>query len=621
MKIIILTMLLCLSIGVEAQWKTIDRWFAAPDTLYEAFGVCSHITNTEYNKRDININMAKEMGASYIRSDMWWWQKLSAFDSIAVSLKTADMKFLPILDHYTKNGTSWLDIDNYAAYVDTLVARYPQYEFWEAINEFELVHKKDGTTNELAQYYTTVLKRISEIVHKYNKKVLFDGIALHPPHDPFVKTTAELGAFEYVDVMNFHCYTGVLCESVLMSELSGLLKVMKDYNAANKPLWITETGSSTQRPTKSKAQFFSEVVPAALERIGVSKEAKIAIVDDDIYEIHGGSEIQVEALREFYPNIEYINLSDITNLDPVEYPVLLPTANETFPNDFHDALVSYVQQGGTIIFADGAPLYYTKQPGEKQTFANYYNTLRRLHMKLELWWNSDFAQSQLPRHVSEVSRTKEFPNVRYNLTIPSDSVMRYISTTFLQSGDSLISICNAGDKLHQASVCGLIRLNSNMKGNIIFDTRANINCNNVTETLQAKRLGRTLLMSLSLGVSKVFTYHLRAFEDNPDYNEHHFGILHKDFSPKPAYIAYQTLHRFLPDGSTRPTLWHDEQSNAYRAEWATPDGHEITAYWTELGQESTSIPHGAKVYDYLGNDITPNDLNITYENALTYVVN
>lgn len=620
MKKILLASLLSLAIDATAQWKAIERIFTAPDTLHEAYGVCSHITNIEYEKRDENIRMAKAMGASYIRSDMWWWQKMSAFDNVAASLKAADMKFLPILDHFTKNGNAWRDIDRYAAYVDTLVARYPQYEFWEAINEFELVHRKEGSFQELAKYYTAVLKRISETVHKYGKKVLYDGIALHPPYNPFVKTTAEMGALEYVDVMNIHCYFNSNCENVLMHELNGLHKVMKDYGAADKPLWLTETGSSTEQTKQSKVQFYGEVVPAALKRLGIKTSAKIAVVHDKTYGFDGATERQLEFLRRVYPNFEYIALDDIAFLNPKEHPVLLPTNCETFPRAFHDALVEYVRQGGTVVFPVGSPLYYTQEPKGKLIQTNYNEVLHRLHMKLELWWHGDFANSKLPRHVSKVVRTNNFPGIQYNRAIPADSVMRYISSAYLQPGDSLISVCNAGDANHKASVCGLIRLNSNMKGNIIFDTETPDNSSTNTEEMQAKRLQRVTLMAYALGVSKVFTYNLRAFENKPDYNEDHFGILHKDFSPKPAYVAYQTLNHFLPDGSTRPTLSRNELSGAYRATWTTPDGHSVTAYWIERGQDSVRIPRRAKVYDYLGNDITPKKKSIHYENSIVYIV-
>ena len=48
---------------------------------------------------------------------------------------------------------------------------------------------------------------------------------------------------------------------------------------------------------------------------------------------------------------------------------------------------------------------------------------------------------------------------------------------------------------------------------------------------------RSILVSLAVGVEKFFAYELRATESDPYYSESHFGIVHRDLSPKPAYDA------------------------------------------------------------------------------------
>ena len=71
----------------------------------------------------------------------------------------------------------------------------------------------------------------------------------------------------------------------------------------------------------------------------------------------------------------------------------------------------------------------------------------------------------------------------------------------------------------------------------------------------AAALMRIYLTVWSSGlVEKTFWYDFRDDGDDPEYNEHHFGIIHRDWTPKPMiYDGYrlmaETLDGFQPDGS------------------------------------------------------------------------
>lgn len=50
--------------------------------------------------------------------------------------------------------------------------------------------------------------------------------------------------------------------------------------------------------------------------------------------------------------------------------------------------------------------------------------------------------------------------------------------------------------------------------------------------------GRTFDMMKAAGVAAYFPYEFRASERDPFYSENHFGLVHRDFTPKPAWKAY-----------------------------------------------------------------------------------
>ena len=97
------------------------------------------------------------------------------------------------------------------------------------------------------------------------------------------------------------------------------------------------------------------------------------------------------------------------------------------------------------------------------------------------------------------------------------------------------------------------------------------------EIIQAQRLPRIYLISLAFGIEKVFWYKSRSNElSNQDSS--HFGLWHKDYTPKPAFYAYQNLIKMCPDKSVRPVL--RRQEDVYIAQWKRPDGKKVYALWT-----------------------------------------
>ncbi|OHB66259.1 MAG: hypothetical protein A2V70_04905 [Planctomycetes bacterium RBG_13_63_9] len=100
----------------------------------------------------------------------------------------------------------------------------------------------------------------------------------------------------------------------------------------------------------------------------------------------------------------------------------------------------------------------------------------------------------------------------------------------------------------------------------------------VSPPQQAEMLARAYLLAFQAGVQVVFWYEFQAPEGKADYNEDHFGIVHRDLSPKPAYTAMATLARVRPGGSKvldRP--WRT--GDVYHPSWQCPDGKTAWALW------------------------------------------
>ena len=80
-----------------------------------------------------------------------------------------------------------------------------------------------------------------------------------------------------------------------------------------------------------------------------------------------------------------------------------------------------------------------------------------------------------------------------------------------------------------------------------------------------------------------FWYNLRAREREPMEREDHYGIVHRDLSPKPAWQACRTLTGLCPSGSSVPEL--SVKGALYLANWKRPDGVRVWALWSTEPQE------------------------------------
>ena len=139
-----------------------------------------------------------------------------------------------------------------------------------------------------------------------------------------------------------------------------------------------------------------------------------------------------------------------------------------------------------------------------------------------------------------------------------------------------------------------------------------------SEETQAQRLPRIFLISFALGVDKVFWYNFRSNEMDLDDKECHFGIVHKNYIPKPAFYAYQTLVKMCPDKSKRPEL--KRRGDVYIAQWKKPNGEKVCGLWTSKKKITLNIRGSFSSYNIYGDKMILFNNSVEVSPSIIYIV-
>jgi hypothetical protein len=101
----------------------------------------------------------------------------------------------------------------------------------------------------------------------------------------------------------------------------------------------------------------------------------------------------------------------------------------------------------------------------------------------------------------------------------------------------------------------------------------------VSERQQAGLLARCYLAAVASGACQnISWYDFREDGADPFYNEHHFGVLRHDLTPKPAYRAFATVARRLAGRTSPEPLDAGEGVLAYR--FTGPGRSPVVAIWS-----------------------------------------
>lgn len=613
-----------LSFGMVPHCLNAQPLFLCSPTIGDDYGVCTHITrpSLDFKIRNRELDLTHEIGIEWVRSDLDFGNYFGSleeedpriFDAVLQSCESHDTQLLGILTWMGK--WPWLD-EQYDAYVKKLAQHYDgRIRYWEALNEVNLFPKREN----LEENYLYTLQTTYETLKSINgdNQVLLSGLA--EVTNEFLSHISSMGAHKFFDIMNFHSY---LAPEALVPSFHRIDSVMQ-RDGWCKPVWLTECGMHTAETGNSSLGFFDDLLPEALHLLGITEnKVCVGVLSDTKQGYHALTEEETDLyLRPYCKQIREISFPELAEVCTKNLPVLMASKDEYFPANQFSILVDYVRRGGTIILCGGMPFYYDAH-NEEGTFYNRKeigtSLYRQLHMSPQNAWNANQTGEKLSE-TPDVVRLCKNAKFSYQWNFSTQSPARYLSGSNLQPGDSLISLITAGTENCQGTVAGIYKLNSDLKGNIIFQTRMYSMLLPNREAEQARRVARIYLLAFAHGISKVFWYNLRSQENDMKYSEDCFGLIHADFSEKPSMQAYRTLVQMCPPGSTRPRL--EIESNLYKCMWEKPDGSDITALWSP--ERTISYPlkkFRGKAIDHLGRPIIPSKKSIRVGGGIVFLVN
>lgn len=598
---------------------------AAQPGAYDPYGVCAHVSRSEFEIAPQEFKLMRAAGINWVRTDFDWlriqprkdgeWNFRKLDELIALAKKNG-MNVLPILDYDVPWATpAYKHMELWREYVRRTVTHFKNdLRFWEVWNEENLAGMWRDVPN--GANYAMLLKASYGEIKKIDPKlqVLYGGTAGIPL--AFVEDSLKAGAASGFDIMNIHPYRkDNVPEDALVRDIRDLRALLAKYGAGEKPLWITEIGW----PTNQANTLFRSLLIPILENSGFNlKQVKIACVHDPAYPFSTiSTTIDFRKIFPMAKSVDTVTLKELAKLNPKEYPVLIPSVDETFPMAYFDALENYVKRGGTVIFSRGVPLYYDlvkKADGRTEKVQVDDRYRNRLHIGWAAWW----TDKGVPHNTSRTAVAPEFKGKVKIQDLPGEI---FLTDKKLKQGDRLVPIIYGVRDGFRGLSGALFELNSDLKGKVIAVTYKS-STGGSTEQFQAEVLPRTYLLAFSAGVRRLFWYEFQSPEGIPFDQESHFGITHKDLSPKPAYLAYKALTAMRPDGSTVPQV-NTAANGIYTAVWSRPDGRKVHAVWTAREKRKCALRITGKIESavgYLGQKASVNASAFTATPQIVYLL-
>ena len=341
---------------------------------------------------------------------------------------------------------------------------------------------------------------------------------------------------------------------------------MKEYRI-DVPIWITEFGNST---SPFREGFTRAVVEAGLKKLGFKPETlKYAvIVDDEMMFYTDGVNLRTSDYMPAGATRREVSFAGLETLSPDECPVLALPGSEEFPGVKLPSILNWLRRGGTVILPNSLPFYFDLVQREDGYFDRIQVNKKYIE-PFHIDWFAFWTRPGTPQLLRKIVPAPEFPDLKIRQV---DSI-RFISNANCRGNDRMIPLVYAqAEGGFQAPIAALFCFDSDLKGNFLWLTnnQGSVSC---SESLQAALFVRHYLVALGCGVQHVFYYRYRAGENDKG-PEAHYGILHQDFSPKPAAVAAAELTRRNPPGGT-PVKLERIGRGAFRADWKRPDGTSV----------------------------------------------
>jgi len=568
-----------------------------PETV-PCYGVCAHVVRGDYNAQSKTFEMARVAGIDAVRCDIAWslCQKepggkfdFSRYDELFNGAEAAGIEVLPIVLYPPKWARpAHKHIPELTEYTEALMlhlrGRIRAIEAWNEPNLKGFWHDEPNPTNYLAALSAVykAVKRIDPSV-----RVMFGGTSTIP--FDWIREIYRLGGAKYFDAMSVHPYCRWFApEGLLDADLEKLRSLMAEYGDGKKPIVITELGWATH-----SVGVDGEALRAGLAAARPEKKAWNVVFAATAADSDGKPSPDVAAaIEEALPTGSQAEVClgarlrarlAAGDVDAVMYPF-----DESFPVDTADDVFEFVKGGGTLVCLRGMPMYFAVSETSPGVFAfaghnKHWAMRQRLRIAESAWWidpnipKSGFA---FPTDAARAAGFKCDP--------AGVSVNRFQTPKLLKPGDEWVPLLTLKDKSgREAVAASVVRFNSDMKGRlVVFGTTGLGLGGTCDESTQAKYLVRSLAIALAEGVEACYWYEFRAPERNATYSEWHFGLVHANFSPKPAYGAYMNFVAQRPRGSVQSTApWHDGRRTLFFPQWTRPDGTKAGVIWRKGAPE------------------------------------
>ncbi|MDO5581387.1 MAG: cellulase family glycosylhydrolase [Planctomycetia bacterium] len=612
-----------------------DRSECAEQTNTSPYGVCAHLGGgEEHREMPKNLLLMKEAGIDWARADFSWSgverpQGQWHFDHLDRLLDEADkagLKILPILNYDVPWATpAYKHLDAWKEYVSQLVSRYKdRIRYWEVWNEENL--KGFWRDDPKGESYAVLLKETYQTIKKIDPDlvVVYGGLA-GVPHS-FFEDSLKAGAGSFFDIINIHPYRGGLttmnATENLISDIKKFNELLRKYGTAEKPIWITEMGwASLPQMNEDDLRLINAAIQVIFPK-GI--KGKAAVLIDPKYPYSAGFSLSDYQTK--FPKgteIEVIGLDQIGKLDPVEYPVFMLPPGELYPSQYFEDLYQYVKRGGSLFLTCGVPLYYQTQIQDgalvKHNTGKAHLDRNKLRIGWKAWWTEKNTPDQAPVHVSS-DAMKYFPGYQ-----PVLIGSRFLTDSLLKEGDTMIPLLTAKTKDFEGHAAVVYKFNSDLKGSLLVSTiNTGIGNTNIsTIENQAVYLPQAILISFAAGIERYFWYEFEAPERDDKDKESHFGIVHHDLTPKPAWYAYKALTKARPAGSVQASEW--KQGDHCVVSWTRPDGQKGWALWNPFKNKTVKWICKGKIneaFDYLGNkvEIDSNTETIPIKQQILYLI-
>jgi len=552
------------------------------------YGTCAHVSRDEFKDRVRTFASLAKSGVRYLRTDFDWssleiqrgvW-KFDVMDRVVADAEKAGIQLLPLLGYGTgfanpahEHLTEWTN------YVQTVLTRYrgkfPVVEVWNEPNLGGFWMKPSP------ENYAKLLKATYDAVKAVSPqtRVAISGFSQVPLD--FIEKIYKAVGKDCFDIMNVHPYSWPIPpEGSLDVNIDQLRKLMAKYGDGDKPIWITEIGWPNAH---------GKLAAPGLIRAGLAvvypdgRPQKALLADIAPAGTAPKRKTQELILKELPPGsrVDYCTAGELPRiLKTKQYDVVVnPLSLERSLVNSVDAIADFVAKGGTFVTFGGSVMYYSiREDAEGVLRPDYAVDSSAQRRKLRIGYDAAArARGQTSATVwptREAVTSMDDPNRRYHAE-------RFVAPGQLEPGDRFIPLLaelEVKGNTNRVVAAAVHKFNGSWKGAIVISGLFEFNVGADDEVSQASRLARSLGIAFDRELECFFNYEFRAPEKDDTDPESHFGMVHKDFSPKLAMTAYEAFVRARPSGSKsdhRKVAKADE----WVAQWRRPDASAGGMIW------------------------------------------